>query len=133
MALQWRADMSIGVEKIDAQHRQLVEQVSSLLDACTQGKGKQEVGRMMAFLGEYVLTHFADEEELQLKSGYPGYREHKALHEQFVREYGLLNQQLLAEGASVRFTLQVNRTVVDWLVQHISKADKALGEHLAKQ
>lgn len=130
MALQWRSDLAIGVEKVDSQHQQLFVSINNLLEACNQGKGKAEVTKTMDFLSQYVGRHFSDEEALQTGANYPGYPEHKALHDRFVQDFSKLEQQLAQEGASVRFVLQVNRAVVEWLVQHISKVDRAFGEYL---
>lgn len=130
LVLQWREDLAVGVSLIDEQHQELFARINSLLEACNQGKGREEVANVIAFLGEYIDLHFADEEALQREVAYPEYANHKAMHESFVADYQRLQQQLLTDGPTVRFVLQVNRKVVDWLVQHISKVDKALAAYV---
>ena len=39
MWIRWRESLAIGVEEIDSQHRELVEQFGRLLVACEQGRG----------------------------------------------------------------------------------------------
>ncbi len=130
MALLWTDDLETGVEMIDQQHQELFARIGQLLDACNQGKGKAEVVSTLDYLAGYITVHFKAEEELQRSSGYPGYEAHKALHDQWVKEIATLREQAQKDGASARLVLQVNRTVVDWLTQHIRKVDKALAAYL---
>jgi hemerythrin len=41
-----------------------------------------------------------------------------------------LKQQFEDEGPSLAMVMVTNRKVVDWLVHHIKKSDKALGNYL---
>jgi len=42
----------------------------------------------------------------------------------------LLKDKFDAQGAGVNLVLVTNRTIVDWLVNHINNTDKALGAFL---
>ncbi len=64
MAIEWRDSLAIGVEAIDNQHKELLLRFDRLLNACQTGKGIEELKKLQVFLGEYVHTHFNDEEEL---------------------------------------------------------------------
>ncbi|MDH4121535.1 MAG: bacteriohemerythrin [Deltaproteobacteria bacterium] len=130
MAVLWRNDLSIGVELIDNQHKELFVRINNLLDACTQGKGAEEVGSVIKFLEDYVVTHFTDEVGLMTKHRYPEIEGHKALHDQFIQGFNKLKDQFEKEGATINFVIQVNQVVVDWLVNHISRVDKKLGAFL---
>jgi len=133
LALLWKDELLTGVAVIDEQHKELFARIENLLDACNQGKGKAEVANTVDFLAEYIKIHFRDEEEIQRNSGYPEYEAHKAMHDQWVREVAELREQLATDGPTVRLVLKVNRTVVDWLTQHILKVDKRLAEYLRSQ
>lgn len=133
MALLWKDELLTGVAVIDEQHKELFARIENLLDACNQGKGKAEVANTVDFLAEYIKIHFRDEEEIQRNSGYPEYEAHKAMHDQWVREVAELREQLATDGPTLRLVLKVNRTVVDWLTQHILKVDKRLAEYLRSQ
>ncbi|MDH4224609.1 MAG: bacteriohemerythrin [Deltaproteobacteria bacterium] len=130
MAVLWRNDLAIGVDLIDAQHKELFVRINQLLDACTQGKGSEEVGGVIKFLEDYVVTHFGDEQNLMTKYQYPEYESHFAMHVKFVEEFQKLKGLFEKEGATINFVIQVNQVVVDWLVNHISKVDKRLGVFL---
>lgn len=126
MGIQWSQKYEIGILEIDNQHKELFSKVDDLFEACNQGKGKQEVGSLIKFLGDYVVHHFKTEESYQQKIGYPDYLVHKKLHDQFIKDFSVLQEQFDKNGASALLVIQVNKQVVDWLVTHISKQDKLL-------
>ncbi|MDK2992590.1 MAG: hemerythrin [Clostridiales bacterium] len=130
MAIQWDQSLSVGIDKIDNQHKELFNRVNALLDACNQGKGKQVVGEIIDFLGDYVVTHFGAEERYMQQYNYPDYGAHKAMHDGFIDSFGQLKKKFESEGPGIQLVLQTNRTVVDWLIKHIGNTDKALGTFL---
>lgn len=130
MAIEWRKSYEVGVEKIDEQHKELFRKINNLLEACSARKGKEEVLNTIDYLGKYVVTHFSDEEKLQRDNNYPEYKNHKAAHDKFIKDYENLKLRMEEEGVSVNFIVSVNKVVVDWLVKHIASADKAVGDFL---
>lgn len=130
MAIQWDQSLSVGIDEIDNQHKELFNRVNALLDACNQGKGKQVVGEIIDFLGDYVVTHFGAEERYMQQYNYPDYDAHKAMHDSFIDSFGQLKKKFESEGPGIQLVLQTNRTVVDWLIKHIGNTDKALGAFL---
>lgn len=130
MAIQWDQSLSVGIDEIDNQHKELFNRVNALLDACNQGKGKQVVGEIIDFLGDYVITHFGAEERYMQQYNYPDYDAHKAMHDGFIDSFGQLKKKFESEGPGIQLVLQTNRTVVDWLIKHIGNTDKALGAFL---
>jgi len=130
MAIEWRTSYEIGVKKIDMQHKALFDKINALFEACNSKGGKEEVINTMEFLGNYVVTHFSDEEKLQRESGYPDYINHKAAHDNFIKEYENLKTKLKTDGVSLNFVISVNRVVVDWLIKHIGNADRAFGDFI---
>lgn len=130
MAIQWTEALAVGVPLVDEQHKELFNRVNLLLAASSQGKGKSEIAEVIQFLGSYVVTHFRSEEGQMGQAGYPGLAAHKQLHSDFVSDFGSLKAQFEKEGASTALVLQVQHRVVDWLLQHIGKEDKAFGAFL---
>ena len=82
-------DLLTGNILIDSEHRQLFQAVNSLMDACSAGKGCAELESTVKFLTAYVAKHFADEENLQINSKYPGYTAHKLFHENYKKQLRL--------------------------------------------
>ncbi len=126
MAFTWTDDLATGSQEIDAQHRTILERINSMLDACTQGKGKQEVGSILPFLEEYAINHFDAEERLMKSKGCPGYQAHKAEHIEFMKKVAFLKRRVAAEGVGVRTVIETNQMAVDWFLSHIRKIDTQL-------
>ena len=133
MAIQWRDSYAIGVKEIDDQHKLLFEAIDKLFTACTQGKGKEEVGNTLKFLEEYTIVHFTDEQKLHIKHNYPERISHRQVHENFLKTCATLKKQFDEEGASVLFISTVNKTVLEWLIKHIGSLDKAFAAYVKGQ
>lgn len=130
MAMQWADSLSVGVREIDNQHKELIAQINKLLQAMGQGKGRDEIGKVVKFLEDYVVQHFAAEEKYMSKYGYPQSGSHKAEHLAFTRDFASLKKEYEKEGATGQVVIQVQRRVGDWLISHIGKIDKSLGAFL---
>ncbi len=128
--IQWTEELATGSAEIDRQHKEIFRRINNLLEACNLGKGRAEVGRLLAFLDDYVVSHFGEEEKYMTEYQYPGYAEHKAQHIEFTKNYMILKKQVETEGPGLNTVLTTNRLVVDWLTHHIRKIDKKLGAFL---
>lgn len=133
MNIEWTSDLAIGVDAIDDQHKEIFKRFDRLLSACNEGKGNEEVLKLLLFLGDYVKEHFAAEEALQRSSGYPDYPTHKSEHVRFMSDVAKLTQSFRDEGATLPLVIQTNRTLATWLMQHIKRADTAFARHLREQ
>jgi len=132
MAYTWSNDLVTGNAAIDAQHKQLVTAVNSLLEACTGGKGRAALISTLEFLISYTLKHFADEEKIQLQCKYPDYENHKKIHESFKVTVSELAKQLHDEGPTVSLVAKVNSNLGKWLVSHIQREDMKIAAHMRK-
>lgn len=130
MAIKWTEDLSTGIELIDEQHKELFKRVNDLMDACTKGKGKEEVVKVIDFLGDYVVMHFGEEEKTMRAKNYPGFEVHKGQHDGFVEKLKEFKEKLGQNGPTVDLVVKMNNFLVDWLINHIKKTDKALGAFL---
>lgn len=130
IGMQWSELLSTQVDEIDNQHKELFSRTSRLFDAVIEGKGEQEISKIIEFLGGYVVMHFGTEEKYMTQHNYLGYSSHKAEHEKFIQDFSNFKKRYESEGASSRLTLDTLRTVVDWLINHIGKVDKAMGAFL---
>ena len=130
MSIQWTPDLAVGVAGIDNQHKEIFRRIDALLEASLKGAGRERLAELLPFLGTYVVQHFADEEKAMREAGYPEYPRHKQLHAAFLAEFTLLKKRYETEGATTSLTLVVQKKVVEWLMQHIRKEDKAVGAFL---
>jgi len=130
MGIEWRESLSIGVEAIDNQHKELLLRFDRLLTACQAGQGAKELKKLQTFLREYVHTHFRDEEELQRLHGYPDYDAHYAQHLYFIEQIDKLEAETSLDGVSTHHVVETNNMLLKWLLNHISKVDKELGSFI---
>jgi hemerythrin len=130
MAYNWTSDLETGNGTIDEQHKTLIAAINNLLEACSQGKGRDSLKETTTFLYDYTSKHFADEEKLQLASQYPDYTNHKQYHEGFKKVVREIMDQLEKEGPSLVLVGKVNSSIGGWLLNHIKKEDVKVAAHI---
>jgi hemerythrin len=127
MLIEWSDELATGSAKIDEQHKELFKRINALLEACRLGKGNAEIEKMMQFLNEYVVVHFSEEENYMLRYSYPGYERHKAEHIKFMENFRKLKAEFDNDGPGFLLVLRTKEMIIQWLLDHIRKIDRALG------
>lgn len=128
--VSWTEDLTVHVQKIDEQHKELIKRFNQLGEAVWDGKGKEAVGEMVRFLAEYTVKHFSDEEELMKIYAYPKIETHKRAHKNFVEEVSSLVNDLQSRDYDSAFVISVVNKLGDWTRIHIRVMDKELGLHI---
>jgi hemerythrin len=115
--VEWRDGFRIGVDQVDAEHRHLFVLVKSLNLATVQ----DTLGELL----DYVVTHFTHEQDLMESSGYPDFRHHLELHEQFSTQVAdfLSSSSDWSEDRIQELRKFLNK----WLVGHILTHDLRFG------
>jgi hemerythrin len=126
--MSWTQDLAIGVREIDEQHKKLFEMAEQLFEAGKNRKAKEFIGELLDFLGDYTKRHFKDEEGYMLKINYPDYAVQKKQHDDFIAKVASLKKEYTASGGNLLVILNANQMVLNWLVNHISKEDKKIGQ-----
>jgi len=117
--LHWSSDLDTGIESIDKQHQRILDYVNELNSANSAGD-TAVTNRVLNELVDYTITHFAFEEELQEKAGYPFLKAHKRVHEIFAKRVAEF-QKRAAAGENV--APEVLSMLKIWLVNHIKGDD----------
>lgn len=130
VAYQFTKDLETGNHVIDSEHRQLIDAVNSLLDACAKGQGRTQLLSTAQFLLNYTQKHFADEEAIQVKHHYPDYARHKKLHDDFKKTAADLVKKIESEGPTVANVGQINTILAGWLLNHNKREDKKLADYI---
>jgi hemerythrin-like metal-binding protein len=125
----WDHRLETGHTTIDEQHKELVAAYNRLHGAMKQGKGREELGGILTFLGDYTVSHFRMEEDLMVRHAYPQAQRHRDIHADLVKQVVDLTNRFHG-GAAI--TLPVMDFLEDWLTKHIQSEDKRLAEHLRK-
>ena len=129
---EWTEGWSVGVDTIDAQHRELFAAINSLLRE--EGKpAPRELAEVLVYLEEYVNNHFGLEEIYMRRLSYPGFPSHKGEHVAFINDFYDLRDEYDDNGATPELADKLGRYMGDWLVNHIGKVDKALGVFLREK
>ena len=117
----WKDEYSVGVEKIDRQHRHLFEIINKLIDRSGSSSDSKLVSETLTEMLNYAKEHFTTEEELMQEYGYPEIESHKEQHIYFFKATAELSINALNKQS------MVSREIVEflklWLTLHILKCD----------
>jgi len=130
--MEFSEDMKIGVPHIDAQHSSLVEFVNKAAELCASQPSKEEMQESLDFLGNYVVQHFQDEEQIQIDSKYPRYKQHKEIHDEFVGIFKGLYAKFQEDGPTEEIARVLANQVTNWVSTHIQMEDIEVGKHYNK-
>jgi len=125
--VEWQESLSIGVLEVDIQHKLLFEKFNAFLGACETEMSADGIYRLFWFLEAYAITHFNEEEKLMQRVGYPDYLRHREKHQSFAVEVAKLKERLKNEGATPPLVSSMTIFITNWLVDHISNTDRAIG------
>lgn len=128
---QWNGRYDTGIGCIDAEHRKLVGLLNGLFRAMRTGKTDEPLKELLDELADYTRVHFANEECLMSRHGYPGYAAHKLEHERMTRKVQEL-QELLARGR-ISLSIEVFQFLRNWLSNHILDIDQRYAPFLAER
>ena len=118
--------MGTGVETVDAQHQELIQRINELHAACLAGTAKDELLRLLGFLGEYAQSHFRHEEEVMQSHRCPARGQNKAAHVKFLGDFGKLVEIVKRDGPSTTAVIQIKELLGNWLQNHICGVDSKL-------
>jgi hemerythrin len=124
----WGTQYSVAVDSIDKQHQKLFGMLNELHEAMKAGQGKQTAPLILGGLVQYAAEHFANEEGLMRKAGYPAYAGHKAEHDKLTAE--VLQMVRDFEAGKVVLTVDLADFLSKWLQTHIIACDKKYTAHM---
>lgn len=126
-------DLQTHVGIIDEQHQEMINRINAVEAIRDESISGEEAEKILDFLGEYIIKHFGDEEELQIKSGYPEYAWHHELHRWYIAEYHRMREEFFKNGATPEFTRLLDKSMMNWFVKHIINVDVRLGKYINQQ
>lgn len=121
--LEWSESYSVGVERLDAQHKVLIRIINQLEEERRTGG---LIVSVFAELRRYVREHFRDEEKMMADAGYAGLDAHREGHRQFEEWLTSIEMAYNSGGASAYYIAEsVHEFLKDWLITHILAKDMA--------
>ena len=127
----WLAELELGFEALDHDHRHQARAVAALEGAVRRGGDPLVIESLLLGLIESTHEHFEAEQRLMRRWNYPLYEAHSHSHE-----------RLMGELRGIREEHAAGRLVVDearlaalrrWLTDHIRAMDHALAEYLKER
>lgn len=124
----WQDRFNIGVEMIDQAHHNLFSIVQKIMELYTEKHdSKFACVEGIKYFKAYALKHFAEEEAYMREAGYPGYLNHKRLHDRMRREtLPALERELYATNFSTPSVQRFIGVCTGWLTGHIMIEDRAI-------
>ena len=129
---EWDDSLSVGDEKIDDQHKELIKRIDLLAQHILQKRGREKIHNTLRFMADYGEAHFSTEEELMVTVDYPDFERHKKQHERFKEITDKMKKELDSEEDNEYLASSVQRFLIDWLILHIKTEDRAFGEFLKR-
>ena len=128
--MEWADDVGMSINDIDDRYKELIKKSRRLIDACDDGKGRGELGRLLGYFQDYVVTHFGAEEQHMVCHAYPRYDAHKAEHMLFISALSGLREKLAGEACSMQVVFETIRIAAEWIAYHARTTDMAMGAFL---
>ncbi len=119
--LRWNANLSVGLNCIDDQHKVLIDLINELHRQMSSGASESEIGTVLSQLIDYTKTHFGFEEDLFTKHGYEETEAHIQIHSKLVSQ--LVDFQTQFKSGKTDISIELMEFLKDWLVNHIKKTD----------
>ncbi len=128
--LHWTPSMSVGVDKIDYQHKELFCLVNDLIDLVGEGRDAESFAVAFEFLESYVVEHFGEEERYMEIFSSPGAKEHKEQHAIFKKTLENMEERFDEFGATAPFLKILQSQLAAWIMTHVKNVDRMLGDFL---
>ncbi len=121
-AFQWNDSYSVMIAAMDAQHKKLFEILGELDTAVRSGHGKDVTGGLLFRWIDWEIQHFAAEEELMKKHGYPSLAQHQTENKALISR--ALSFKKGFDAGTADFTPCLMTLVQPWLTNHIQTVDR---------
>lgn len=130
----WKDKYRVGVALIDEQHEELFRRVTDFVETLRspgEWNGKiTKVNETLAFMKDYVVTHFHDEEAYQREIGYPDSEAHRKIHNDMVRYVSEIAAQYECEEYNEKLMQQFAGKLLAWLINHVAASDQKIAEYV---
>ncbi len=120
--IPWKEQFKVGVEKIDEQHRHLLDIINQIIESIEKNSEWKTTATIIDSLINYAYNHFSTEERYMMESGYPELQEHVALHLEFIRKVFAMSEEVTLKGAVVQ--REMLSYVTSWYTNHVLGVDR---------
>ncbi len=140
MEIKWDSSMSMGEKTIDEQHKKLLKQLNKLIKMLSSGVDIGPMRETLGFLKKYSDEHFSYEEEYQARNNFPGLKEHKKMHAEFIEFYNKFKQDfetVYKTGKISSFQIETllkeaKKFLAEWYLHHILVEDRKYATYITE-
>lgn len=122
--IEWNSRFAVGIDKVDTDHRELIELINQLHDRLKFGAKRSAIVNLFADLHGRVSKHFAYEEAIMRSRHYDQYEEHQADHQYLLDE--ITNIMCDWEGNSRVNNEATTERLYGWFCRHFQTHDARL-------
>ena len=132
--LEWRDEFCTGIEGVDHEHEQLIEQINSVYDMIRGRADREDVVDGLGEIYGSISAHFALEESMMIRHNYADYDQHQTDHERLLDEIREITDEF--EATEQLDDARLARRLTDWFQLHFKTHDSrlhkmaAMREHL---
>jgi len=128
----WSEQLATGIDSIDSQHRKLVDLINRTFVTMRDGGDDAAIRQVVGELVDYARGHFAHEEQLMQRHGYPKLDEHQRIHQDFMNQVDRFKTKM--ETGQRLQPAEVFNFLKRWLIEHIKREDRdGYGPFLSRQ
>ena len=118
--ISWNNSYSVGVEKIDSQHKKIFELINNLYAAQNSPDVSADIGKSLEDMASYVEYHF--ETEKSYLDTLPEFKEHEKEHWQFTKKTMQL-VKAYKDSPKDKMIVTIVEFLCGWLNNHILETD----------
>lgn len=126
--LEWKESYSVGIKKIDQQHKKLLEIMNELSELDTEEK---EFFVILNSMIEYANSHFKTEEKYMEEYEYPELEQQKKEHNDFIERVFSLNEELVDGNKEIHY--KISDFLKDWYISHVLGTDMKYKDFFAEK
>ena len=132
--VEWKAELSVGIEKVDDDHKYLIELINTLIRAIDNETPKEDTLKLFEELEAYTHYHFDREEAFMdehctSSNMKKQVESHKAQHRYFTNKLPELKEKLL-HATTKSISYEIAEFLLQWLLDHIINEDLKLTQCL---
>jgi hemerythrin len=128
--LEWNEKFETGHSVIDSQHRMLIAYINRLEELSGNSHASnyeiELFSRFIEFLENYILTHFAEEEDCMFRFRCPAHKDNRIAHTEFLDFFRGFKLRIEIEGYSPEVVRELYAACVAWILRHILRIDVQL-------
>ncbi len=126
----WNEQFETGLDRIDLQHRMLINNINHLEEMLADTNPTREecefLTHLVDFLESYAETHFQYEEQCMESYRCPAHQKNKEGHAQYREFFRTFKARCRSEGFRPEVLKDLHRMASAWIEHHILRVDTQL-------